>query len=160
MINGKYKSYAQDVLSGKIITGELIKLACKRYLSFFERDDMYFDPKAADKVVNFIGKLRHFTGTHNGKRFILEEWQKWIVYAMYGFKWKSNDTRVCRTAYIEVGRKNGKTALVSALCLYHLIADKENNASVILAANSAKQAGLCFDMATKFLSGVDRKSVV
>ena len=157
MTKSQYKSYAENVINGKVVAGELIKLACKRYLSFFSRDDMYFDSKAADKVVNFIGKLKHFTGSHNRKPFILEEWQKWLVYSMYGFKWKKDDTRVCRTAYIEVGRKNGKTALISALCLYHLIADGEANASVILAANSAKQAGLCFSMASNFLSGVDPK---
>lgn len=157
MTKSKYKSYAENVIDGKEIAGELIKLACTRYLSFFDREDMYFDSKAADKVVNFIAKLKHFTGSHNRKPFILEDWQRWMVYAMYGFKWKKDDTRVCKTAYIEVGRKNGKSALVSALCLYHLIADGENNASVILAANSAKQAGLCFGMASNFLSGVDPK---
>ena len=120
MTKNKYTSYAENVINGKVIAGELIKLACKRYLSFFSRDDMYFDEKAADRVVNFIGKLKHFTGIHNRKPFILEEWQKWLIYSMYGFKWKKDDTRVCRTAYIEVGRKNGKTALISALCLYHL----------------------------------------
>jgi phage terminase large subunit-like protein len=39
-------------------------------------------------------------------------------------------------ALIEVSRKNGKTALAAALCLYYLIADGEDGAEVDLAANS------------------------
>ena len=157
MVDKKYTEYAEKVINGEIVACEYIKLACQRYLSFFQREDMYFDEKAVDKVINFISKLKHFTGEHNGKPFILSDWQEWIIYSIYGFKWKKDNNRVCRSVYIEVGRKNGKTALISALCLYHLIADGEANASVILAANSAKQAGLCFNMASNFLSGVDPK---
>ena len=118
---------------------------------------MYFDTKAVDKVVNFISKLKHFTGSHNQQPFILANWQMWVVASVYGFKWKHNNKRVTRTVYIEVGRKNGKTALVAALCLYHLIADGESAAQVILAANSAKQAALCFDYSTKFIKPLDPK---
>ena len=157
-VDKKYTQYAEDVLNDKIVAGEYIKLACKRYLSWFERDDIYFDSDAVDRVVNFISKLKHYTGSHNNKPFILSDWQFWIVCSIYGFKRKKDDTRVIRSVYIEVARKNGKTALVSALCLYHLIADKEPNASVILAANSAKQAGLCFSMASTFLGGIDPKN--
>lgn len=153
----KYKKYAEDVLSGKIVAGQYIKLACKRYLSFFERDDMYFDTKAVDKVVNFISKLKHFTGSHNNKPFILSDWQYWIICSIFGFKWKDKKTRVTRTAFIQVGRKNGKSSLLAAISLYCLIADNEPNAQVIFAANSAKQAQLCFKMASTFLSGLDPK---
>ena len=153
----KYKKYAEDVLSEKIVAGQYIKLACKRYLSFFERDDMFFDTKAVDKVVNFISKLKHFTGSHNNKPFILSDWQYWIICSIFGFKWKDKKTRVTRTAFIQVGRKNGKSSLLAAISLYCLIADNEPNAQVIFAANSAKQASLCFSMASTFLSGLDPK---
>lgn len=153
----KYKKYAEDVLSEKIVAGQYIKLACKRYLSFFERDDMFFDTKAVDKVVNFISKLKHFTGSHNNKPFILSDWQYWIICSIFGFKWREKKTRVTRTAFIQVGRKNGKSSLLAAISLYCLIADGEANAQVIFAANSAKQAQLCFNMASTFLSGLDPK---
>lgn len=153
----KYKKYAEDVLSEKIVAGQYIKLACKRYLSFFERDDIFFDTKAVDKATNFIGKLKHFTGSHNNKPFILSDWQYWIICSIFGFKWKEKKTRVTRTAFIQVGRKNGKSSLLAAISLYCLIADNEPNAQVIFAANSAKQASLCFSMASTFLSGLDPK---
>ena len=157
-IDKKYISYAEDVLSGKIVACEYIKLSCKRYLSFFEREDMYFDCKAVDKVVNFISKLKHLTGEHNGKPFILSDWQFWMVCNIFGFKWEKNNRRVTRTAFIQVGRKNGKSTFLAAISAYCLVADGEASAQVVFAANSAKQAGLCFGMTSKFLGGVDPKN--
>lgn len=155
--NEKYKEYAEKVISGDIVAGKYIILACQRFLSFFERKDMYFDSKAVDKVVNFISRLKHSTGSHYGKPFILSDWQYWIICAIYGFKWKKDGLRVTRTVYIEVGRKNGKSSIMAALALYHLVADGEANGQIIFAANSAKQAGLCFEMAYNFCSYLDRK---
>ena len=140
-IDSKYTDYSRKVINNEIVAGELIKLACKRYMSFFERDDVYFDCKAVDKVVNFIAKLRHSTGASANKQFILSDWQYWIVCAIYGFKRKSDGTRLTRTGYIEIGRKNGKSSLMAALARYHLVADGEQNAQDIFAAISAKQAG-------------------
>lgn len=154
MLNKKYTEYAEKVINGKIVACEYVKLACSRYLDLLKRKDVYFKPEKADKVINFISKLKHFTGSHNGKPFILQEWQKFIIYSIYGF-YKEDGTRLVRNAYIEVARKNGKTALVAAMCLYHLIADGENNAQVILSATSAKQAKICFDMCSNFLKPLD-----
>ena len=156
-IEDKYTSYATDVISGKIIACDYVRLACERYLKLFERDDLIFCPEKIDRVVNFISKLKHFTGGHSGKRFILSDWQKFIMYSIYGFYHKSDGTRLVRNAYIEISRKNGKTALVAAMCLYHLIADGEQNAQVILSATSAKQAKICFDMCVNFIRPLDPK---
>lgn len=158
MLDKKYTDYANKVINGEIVAGELIKLACKRYLSFFEHEDIYFDCKAVDKVTNFISKLKHLTGEHNGKPFILSDWQFWMVCNIFGFKWKKNNRRVTRTAFIQVGRKNGKSTFLAAISAYCLVADGEASAQVVFAANSAKQAGLCFGMTSKFLGGVDPKN--
>lgn len=155
-IDPKYKDYPNKVLRGEIIACNYVKLACQRYLDYFNRPDLIFDPEKCDRVINFIGKLKHFTGKHNGKPFTLEPWQQFIIYSLYGF-YNSDGTRMVKNAYIEVARKNGKTALVAALCLYHLIADHEANAQVILSATSAKQAKICFDMCSNFLKPLDKK---
>ena len=154
MLDKKYTDYAEKVINGEIVACEYVKLACSRYLDLLKRKDVYFRPEKADKVINFISKLKHFTGSHNNKPFVLQEWQKFIIYSIYGF-YKEDGTRLVRNAYIEVARKNGKTALVAAMCLYHLIADGENNAQVILSATSAKQAKICFDMCSNFLKPLD-----
>ena len=46
-----YFKYAEDVLSGKIVAGESIKLACKRFQDDLQRDDLEF---REDKVLRAI----------------------------------------------------------------------------------------------------------
>ncbi len=104
----KYTEYAEQVLNGQITACTYIKLACKRYLAWMEREDIEFIPSKADKVVNFCQKLKHFTGRFNGKNFILEPFQKWIIYSIYGFYYKGTEERVVKNVWIELARKNGK----------------------------------------------------
>ena len=116
-IDRKYTQYAEDVIAGNVIACNYVKLACERYLKLFDREDIYFQPEKVDRVINFISKLKHFTGSHSGKPFILSDWQKFIMYSIYGFYRKSDNTRLVRNAYIEINRKSGKTATVAAMCL-------------------------------------------
>ena len=75
MMDRAYNKYAVDVIEGKIICCENIKLACKRYLSDLKRDDLEFREDVVDRAIAFIGTLKHFTGKSSGKHFILEPWQ-------------------------------------------------------------------------------------
>jgi phage terminase large subunit-like protein len=71
-----------------------------------------------------------------------------------GFYWKDGDRRFT-SSYIEVSRKNGKTALAAALCMYFLIADGEDGAEVDLAANSKEQAKIAFSFCSNFAKQLD-----
>lgn len=148
----KYKEYSNAVLNGDVITCNYIKLAVERYHSWFNRNDIYFDCEAVEKVINFISKLKHFTGTHANKPFILQNWQRWIIYNIFAWKWKKDNTRVTKNVYVEIARKNGKSAFAVAIALYCLMCDNEANAEVEFIANSRKQAGICFTMAQNFVS--------
>lgn len=152
-----YYKYVEDVLSGKIITGECIKLACKRFQDDLLRDDLEFREDKVERAIQFIGTLKHYTGKHSGKPFKLEGWQQFVVANIVGWYWKNTGTRRYTSSYIEVSRKQGKTALAAALCLYYLIADGEDGAEVLLAANSKDQAKIAFDMCSKFTKGLDPK---
>lgn len=150
----KHQQYAKDIISNKVISCKYIKDACKRYFSFFEKYEYRVDK--VDKVINFIQKLRHFTGQHNGKPFILQSWQIWVISAIFGF-YKEDGHRLTNSVYIEIARKNGKTAFIAAICLYCLIADGENGAEIDFLANNAKQASIAYDMASNFLQSIDPK---
>ena len=65
----KYKTYAKAVLNGEIVACNYVKLAAQRYLDFFDKYDFRADK--VDKIINFISKLRHWQGRHNGKPFKL-----------------------------------------------------------------------------------------
>lgn len=153
----KFKSYPLKVLSGEITAGKYIKQACEKYLQLFDRNDLYFDASKANRAVNFISKLKHFSGKSSGKYFILEEWQKWIVYNIFGFYYKETNLRLINKAFISVARKNGKTAFASALCLYALICDDEDGAQVLNIANSREQGKLLFDTEVNFAKSIDPK---
>ena len=148
-----YKEYARGVVEGRIISCKYIKQACERYLSWFDKYE--FRKDKVDRVVNFITKLKHFTGSHNGKPFELMPWQIWVVSSIFGFY--NNNKRVVNSVYIEIARKNGKTAFISAICLYCLIADGENGGEIDFLANNAKQAKIAFDMCSNFLQSIDKK---
>lgn len=151
----KYKDYANKVLQGEIVACKYVKQACRRYLDFFNKYD--FRSEKVDKVVSFIQRLKHFTGKHNGKPFTLLPYQEWIIYNIFGFYYKNTNKRVTNYVYIELARKQGKTALAAAIALYMMVADGENGSEVEMVANSAKQAKICFDMSSNFLQSIDKK---
>lgn len=147
-----HKQYALDVLAGKITACKYIKCACERYLEFFNKYEYRADK--VEKVINFISKLKHFKGKHNGKPFILMPWQVFIVSAIFGF-YRENGKRVVNNVYIEIARKNGKTAFIGAISLYMLIADGESGAEIDFLANNTKQAAIAYEFANYFLQSID-----
>lgn len=153
----KYVEYAYNVLEGNTIACENIKLACKRFLSWFERDDYWFDYEKVDKMIRFIYLLKHVEGDHKGKHFELLDWQSFVVANIYGWKRVKDNLRVITEAFIFVSRKNGKTALAAALALCQLIADDEGGAEVDFIANSRQQAKIGFDQTLNFTQSIDPK---
>lgn len=154
-IREKITTYPWDVLEGKILTCENIKLACKRFMDFLDMEDRYFDVEDVERTIRFFERFRHFTGQYNNKPFILQEWQKFMICGIYGFKWKKDGTRVTRTFILSVCRKSGKSSIISIMALKALL--EENNAQVIVAANSASQASILFNMASSYLKSLGGK---
>ena len=155
-----FTEYARRVVAGEVVAGDLIVTACRRFLKDLDDERFDFRPEAVEKAVHFIAMLKHFTGKSNGHRFILEPWQTFIVANIVGFYWAGTDNRRFSSSYIEVARKNGKSSLAAALCLYFLVADGEGGAEVLLCANSKDQAKICFDMCRNYASTIDAKGSV
>lgn len=156
-IQDKYLKYAQDVVSGKQVAGKLIKLSCQRYLDLMNDTRYEFRPDKCERVLNFVSKLKHYQGKCAGKPFVLEEWQKWIIYSIFGFYYRDSNERLVKKALLTVGRKNGKSFLIAAMALYMLIADGEPAAQVLNIANNTKQAHLLFEMQQKLVKCLDPK---
>ncbi len=154
----EYYQYALNVVSGNIIAGELIRLACKRFLSDCKRDDLFFDKKKVDKFFKFCKLFRHYKTTDCntlGKPFVLEPWQQWVMANLIGFHYIATGKRRFNTAMLCLARKQGKTAISAVICLWFFF--DEAGASVGLAANSRSQASLAFDFVSKFASQIDPK---
>ena len=157
-INKAYIQYPVDVISGNVIAGKHIKKACERFFSLMDDDRYMFLEEKVDKVIRLYHHLRHFKGRLSGKPFVLEPWQEWIIASIYGFYNKSDGSRLTQTVYIEVARKNGKTALAAGIGLNALINDDEDGAEVYFAANSKDQVKIsAWPLCSNFAKAFDPK---
>ena len=105
-----------------------------------------YDERRADFAVNFISMLKHTTGEWYGKPFRLMPWQEQIIRDIFGIVCEDG-YRQFRTAYVEVGKKNGKSELAAAIALYLLFADGEAGAEVYSCAADINQASIVFNTA-------------
>lgn len=134
--------YIEDVLSGRILACEYVKLAVKRHLDDIEHASdrgLYFDPEAAQRVIDFSGLLKQSKGEWAGKPLVLQPWQVFIKWVLFGWK-NVSGTRRFRTAYQEVARKNGKSTDVATVGLYGLGFDDEGGAEIYSVATKEEQA--------------------
>jgi len=147
--------YANEIIYNVIPACQYVRLAAKRLINDLNDERYYFNDGAVDSVVGFINTL-YLTETSKKKHFILEDWQTFIVCNLYGIYKKDTNTRKYKYAYIELARKNGKSQLVTALALYHLIFDPD--AQVIVSANSREQAkNVDFKKVKQFCQMLDKK---
>ena len=79
------------------------------------------DKRKAQEPIDFIECL-HLVGDFTGQPFLLQDWQKEILRDLYG-ELEENGLRKYSYLYLEVPKKNGKTPLVAAIGLYHLVCD-------------------------------------
>lgn len=149
--------YAEEVLEGKITAGELIKLACKRFIDDLNRDDLEFRFEIGKKFVKFASIIKHFKGRSTGKQFILQPWQEFIVFNILCFYWKDTNTRRFTSSLIFISRKQGKTALAALFCIWFLLFDNEGSPEVDLSANSLQQANVAFEFVENFCRQLDPK---
>ena len=110
----------------------------------------HYEKKKADRAVAFIENLKHTKGKWDGKPCWLLPWQEQIIRDIFGIV-DANGHRQFRTAYIEIGKKNGKSELAAAVALYLLYADNEPSAEVYGAAADRQQASIVFDVAKRMV---------
>ena len=154
--------YAADVLSGAVVAGEFIRLACTRYLTDKKRagTDTDFDyvlsHTRATHACMFIESMPHIKGRLarpvNGvfPRLIMEPWQIFATVNLFGWV----DDQECRRflfCYIEVAKKNGKSTWLAAVCLYMATADGEPGPEIYTVATNYDQAKIVWSDAKAML---------
>lgn len=103
-----------------------------------------------ERVIAFIHKYcRVPEGKHVGKPLVLMEFQKRFIREVY------DNPHGTRRAYLSIGRKNGKSALIAAIGLAHIVGpEAKQNSQIISGALSQKQAALVFKLMQKMI-GLD-----
>jgi len=82
---------------------------------------MPHDKQRALESIEFIQMLKAVDDFY-GQPFKLLDWQYQVLWDVYGTV-KDDGYRQYRYAYLEIPKKNGKTSLIAAIALYHLVCD-------------------------------------
>lgn len=140
-------NYANAVLAGEIVAGPHVRNACRRHLRDWESGHergLWFDYAAMDRVIGFFRDvLRLNGGQFEGKPFILEPVQAFIIGSIFGWK-RADGTRRFRRAYLEMGKGAGKSPLAGGIGLYAMMADGEDGAEIYAAGKDKAQAMVLF----------------
>lgn len=138
--------YAEDIANKRMLANEDRVLACRRFLSDLERDDLDFRSDQFDFVIDLIeGTIHHVQGedkngvSFKGTPMLLTDWQKFVCVNLFGFFRKGTDIRRFNEALIFLPRKQGKTSFSAALAEAKSILGRGSGAKTYIVANSVKQ---------------------
>ena len=116
-----------------------------------KRTKPYFDKEAGERPIEYIETFcTHVEGELAGDPLLLEDFQKDILRKAFGTM-NAEGLRQYRTVYIEVPRKNGKSAFCSAIGSYLFMGDNEPGAQVYAAAADKDQARTVFEVTKKMI---------
>ena len=132
--------YATDVLDGNIIACDKIKRQYERILKDLgSQERWHFDLARANRPIEFIERFCKQSQGALGANLKLELYQKAMLQAAYGFV-DDNNLRRYQEVLNVIGRKNGKTTLLSAIQIYMLVADGEGAPECYQIATAKDQA--------------------
>src|SRR6185503_10475546 len=118
--------YALDVVEGRILAGPIVRGACRRHINDFLRADLVWDVDAVERVLGFFEDVLCLAGgKFEGKPFIPEGWQAFILGSTFGWK-RQDGRRRFRTVYVETGKGSGKSPLAAGIGHYMLTSDGES----------------------------------
>jgi phage terminase large subunit-like protein len=141
-------AYAEDVVAGKKVAGELEILACQRHLNDLKRqgtDDFPYvwDVEQANDIQDFAETLTIAEG-EEAADLVLYPIQSFIFGSWNGWVHKDTGFRRFRTSYEQVARQNGKSLGNAVPSLYYgnfagykypqiyAVATKEDQAKVVV----------------------------
>ena len=144
--------YAVDVVTGKINTGEYVRLACQRHLDDLEKSKTapyiyYFDVEQSERIINFAEELVIAEGDEE-ERVTCYPFQCFILGSLNGWRKKAADPksgihhRRFRTSYVQLGRQNGKSFINGILAAFYGNFDGYKYGKVFCTATKQDQANI------------------
>lgn len=149
--------YVDGVISGRIVTGRLARLAVWRYLDdlkYAGDRGFYFDASYAEEFLDFSELCCHTQGEWAGKPFTSEPWQKFCDWNLFGWRRSDNGFRRFREDLECLARKQGKTTRCGPKSIYLSRCDNpiEVGGQGYCVATKEDQAKLLFDEVKRMLS--------
>jgi len=139
----KAEQYLEDVRSGKQITSKWVRLQVENHFKDLETGHergLLFDRARGLKVVRFI---EQFLCGIDGTPYRVEPWEAALVLMLYGWLWAETKYPRFKYGYMEIGRGNKKSMLLSALCIHRMLT--ERGAEVYSAATDRETAKVVFE---------------
>lgn len=139
--------YAENIRSGKKVACQELRQAVDRFFRDLENPDYWMDYRSAEFCIQVIEKtLCHQQGERldgtplRDKPFLLEPYQKFIIYNLVGFKLAGTDVVKHHEALIYIPRKNGKTGLAAALAWALSLLYRKSGAKTYIASAALLQS--------------------
>ncbi len=134
-------------MSSKKIACKELKQTCQRYKDDLNNSKYELRVKDPEFVIKIIeGVFKHSEGEKldgtplANTPFLLEPWQKFIIYNLVGFYHKGTNLRKYKEAFIMIPRKNGKTRFAGALAFALALLERRSSARVFMVGSVLKEA--------------------
>jgi len=138
-------SYYQQICDGSVTVGNWIRKWYEIVVHGLEKKTWFFDQKKANSAINFIERYcHHHEGPLAPGLMKLEPWQKAFLSVVFGVM-DQEGRRQFREIVLIIGRKQGKTAIMSGIGCYHLFVDGGYGSRVYVCAPKLDQARLCYE---------------
>ena len=137
--------YYQQIKDGSVTVGKWIRLWYEQVVANLERKVYFFNQKKANEAINFIERYcHHHEGPLAPGLIKLEVWQKAFLSVVFGIV-DSTGKRQFREIVLSIGRKQGKTAIMSGIGCHHLFKDGGYGSRLYVCAPKLDQARLCYE---------------
>ena len=138
-------TYYQQIQNGSVTVGTWIRKWYEIIVHGLEEKRWTFDQKKANAAINFIERYcHHHEGPLAPGLMKLETWQKAFLSIVFGIM-DLEGRRQFREIILIIGRKQGKTAIMSGIGCYHLFVDGGYGSRVYVCAPKLEQARLCYE---------------
>lgn len=138
--------YWKEIKDGRAIVCEKIRKIYERLAEDCRVKDgkYHFDIDRASRPIFFVETFCRQSKGETGQPIKLQLFQKAAIQAIFGFV-DDDGVRRHNEVLMILGRKNGKSVLLSALGLYMMIGDHEGGAEVDCVASKKDQAKIVFN---------------
>lgn len=155
IILNRVTQYAIDVVEGRIVTGELVKLSCQRHLNDLEKSKLApyvyrFDEEKANVIIDYAETLTIAEGEEK-KPLSLDEFQAFIFGSIHGWVHKETGFRRFRSSYVQVGRQQGKSLMNGVLGTFYGNFDGYQYGQIYCTATKQDQAKIVLNEMIKFI---------
>ena len=149
-------AYAQQVVKGEVVSGQLHRLACQRHLDDLEKQNTtsfpyYWDVDAANRVLEYAETLTIAEGLEP-KPVKLIASQVFDIGCTFGWKKSKDGMRRFRRRYKSMARQNGKTFENGILGTYIAGFSGYRHGKLFTVATKKRQARLAWEEMSKFIT--------